>query len=57
MRLCYEDVTNNNIDYVQTHAEFLRDKFNEDDLHKQFVDSIISVVGEAEPQEAQVFVL
>ena len=57
MRLCYEDVISNNIDYVQTHAEFLRDRFNEEALHKQFVDSIISVVGEAEAQEAQDFVL
>ena len=52
MRQCYEDVTNNNIESVAAHIDFLNDKFDEEKLYAQFVDSVKSVTGEPVAQEA-----
>ena len=57
MRQCYEDVTNNNIESVAAHINFLNDKFDEEKLYAQFVDSVKSVTGESVVQEAKVIVL
>ena len=57
MRQCYEDVTNNNIESVTAHINFLNDKFDEEKLYAQFVDSVKSVTGESVAQEAKVIVL
>jgi glycosyltransferase involved in cell wall biosynthesis len=57
MRQCYEDVINNNIERAAAHADFLNEKFNEEKLYAQFVDSIKSVIGETATEEAKVIVL
>ena len=42
---------------VAAHINFLNDKFDEEKLYAQFVDSVKSVTGESVVQEAKVIVL
>ena len=60
MRACYEDVINGNTAMATEHAKFLNDKFSQEKMYSQFVESVVSVVGEAsteEAEDAQVIVL
>ena len=60
MRACYEDVINGNNKMAIEHAKFLNDKFSQEKMYSQFVESVVSVVGDASTEEAdnaQVIVL
>lgn len=60
MRACYEDIINGNTTMATEHAKFLNDKFSQEKMYSQFVESVVSVVGEAsteEAEDAQVIVL
>ena len=59
MRTCYEDVTSGDNSRAEEHATFLNDKFSEERVYSQFVESVVSVLGESEEQsdDAQVIVL
>lgn len=57
MRQCYSDVQSGDTESVRTHAEFLNNKFSEDALYSQFVDSVQSVIGAPTVEETKVIVL